>query len=356
MNETTPVTTSAVINTGSATAKISTTAAAATTNTTATTVATITPSTTAASTTTASNTSSTTKSMTPTTATSITTTSAGFGATTVSTSGSQISSVVPSPSPRSPTSQSSSIDSRSVSNSTVTQVTTMTTSTTTTPVVQPTTSPPKTKAISIKVTFDITFKVEYRNKESNAYKELTTNFTKVLNATFSKMEGFIRVVVLSLREGSVVCDFDVIFKETAIPKVEDVKATLVKARKNNQLGGYGVKKIEVEGEKKDETTKDDLPLWATVTLILLGALGLVLLITVIILAVLLKRNKESGPLYQVSGEEWSHYESMCMGDYKVRAGEVGHGRLRNGDNKQPVYENHPTSHSNLTYQVPANGE
>jgi hypothetical protein len=56
-------------------------------------------------------------------------------------------------------------------------------------------------------------------------------------------------------------------------------------------------------------------------------------------------------MYQMTGEDWTHtYETMSMGDYKIRAAEFDRSRHENEDNQpanQPVYENHPNSHSNL---------
>lgn len=111
------------------------------------------------------------------------------------------------------------------------------------------TSPPRNKSITVEATFDITFKKEYLNKSSEAYEDLERNFKRVLNETFFELKGYLGVEILSFRNGSVVCEFNVIFKETANSEVGKVKETLQKASGSKKLGGYAVTNIKIDDGK-----------------------------------------------------------------------------------------------------------
>ncbi|KAK3740625.1 hypothetical protein QZH41_010182, partial [Actinostola sp. cb2023] len=174
----------------------------------------------------------------------------------------------------------------------------------------------KTKSVTIEATFGMDYKKEYDNKTSKEYKDLKKDLTKALSDVYKDVDGFRRIDILSIRKGSVVCEYDVVLNDTSKVNSDDLRKTLLKASEAGQLGGYTVTKVTVKEKGVDEKTKEVLPLWALVALILLGVVALILLITVIVLAVVFRRAKETGPLYNVTGEDWANtYETLSMGDY-----------------------------------------
>jgi len=102
---------------------------------------------------------------------------------------------------------------------------------------------------------------------------------------YNNTPGFQRIDILSIRSGSVICEYDVILLTTSTVDGNKLRQTVLKASEDGQLEAFGkVTSVEVKDEKK-ETTKEVLPSWALVTLILLGVIVLILLITIIVLGV-----------------------------------------------------------------------
>lgn len=124
----------------------------------------------------------------------------------------------------------------------------------------------------MEVTLDMEFTEKYNDPESTEYKELKSNLTRA----YENVEGFIDLRILFIKEGSVICSYIVILAKNS--QVE--KDKLTEALENAFAGK--VKSIKVEEEP---TYGEKLPKWALITMIVLGSLAFVFLVTVIYVCV-----------------------------------------------------------------------
>lgn len=148
---------------------------------------------------------------------------------------------------------------------------------------RPTTPVEGVKTVSMEMTLALTFKDDYRDPNSEAYKDLTTNLTRSLEKTYKNIEGFIGIRILLIRKGSVVCMYIVILAKDSKADEESLKNTLEEASKNKTFG-FKVTSVKVE-EEATATPEEKLPNWALITMIALGSLSFVFLVTVICVCV-----------------------------------------------------------------------
>lgn len=148
---------------------------------------------------------------------------------------------------------------------------------------RPTTPVEGVKTVSMEMTLALTFKDDYRDPNSEAYKDLTTNLTRSLEKTYKNIEGFIGIRILLIRKGSVVCMYIVILAKDSKADEEILKNTLEEASKNKTFG-FEVTSVKVE-EEATATPEEKLPNWALITMIALGSLSFVFLVTVICVCV-----------------------------------------------------------------------
>ena len=148
---------------------------------------------------------------------------------------------------------------------------------------RPTTPVEGVKTVSMEMTLALTFKDDYRDPNSEAYKDLTTNLTRSLEKTYKNIEGFIGIRILLIRKGSVVCMYIVILAKDSKADEEILKNTLEKASKNKTFG-FKVTSVKVE-EEATAKPEEKLPNWALITMIALGSLSFVFLVTVICVCV-----------------------------------------------------------------------
>ena len=151
-----------------------------------------------------------------------------------------------------------------------------------------TSSPPTTpvegvKTVTMEMTLDLTFEDDYKNPNSKAYKDLTTNLTRSLEKTYKNIEGFIGIRILLIRKGSVVCMYIVILAKDSKADEEMLKNTLEEASKDKTFG-FKVTSVKVE-EEPTAKPEEKLPNWALITMIALGSLSFVFLVTVICVCV-----------------------------------------------------------------------
>lgn len=144
---------------------------------------------------------------------------------------------------------------------------------------RPTLPPQGTKLIIMEVTFNLDFIEEYNDQNSLEYKSLVKNLTRTLEDTYENVDGFVGIRIVFLKNGSVVCNYIVILAKDSGVDGDDLKKTLQEASENGKLA-YNVKNIDVKEEATTETV-EKLPEWALVTMILLGCLSFVFLITMI---------------------------------------------------------------------------
>lgn len=122
------------------------------------------------------------------------------------------------------------------------------------------------------------FTEKYNDPASTEYKELKANLTRA----YENVEGFIDLRILFIKEGSVVCSYIVILAKNS----EVEKDKLTEALENAFAGK--VKSIKVEEEPTDGTTgkpEEQTPKWALITMIVLGSVAFVFLVTVIYVCV-----------------------------------------------------------------------
>ena len=148
---------------------------------------------------------------------------------------------------------------------------------------RPTTPVEGVKTVSMEMTLDLTFEDDYKNPNSKAYKDLTTNLTRSLEKTYKNIEGFIGIRILLIRKGSVVCMYIVILAKDSKADEEMLKNTLEKASKDKTFG-FKVTSVKVE-EEPTAKPEEKLPNWALITMIALGSLSFVFLVTVICVCV-----------------------------------------------------------------------
>lgn len=148
---------------------------------------------------------------------------------------------------------------------------------------RPTTPVEEVKTVSMEMTLALTFKDDYRDPNSEAYKDLTTNLTRSLEKTYQNIEGFIGIRILLIREGSVVCTYIVILAKDSKADEEMLKKTLEKASKDKTFG-FKVTSVKVE-EEPTAKPEEKLPNWALIAMIALGSLSFVFLVTVICVCV-----------------------------------------------------------------------
>ena len=148
---------------------------------------------------------------------------------------------------------------------------------------RPTTPVEGVKTVSMEMTLDLTFEDDYKNPNSKAYKDLTTNLRSSLEKTYKNIEGFIGIRILLIRKGSVVCTYIVILAKDSKADEEMLKSTLEEASEDKTFG-FKVTSVKVE-EEPTAKPEEKLPNWALITMIALGSLSFVFLVTVICVCV-----------------------------------------------------------------------
>ena len=148
---------------------------------------------------------------------------------------------------------------------------------------RPTTPVEGVKTVSMEMTLALTFKDDYRDPNSEAYKDLTTNLTRSLEKTYKNIEGFIGIRILLIRKGSVVCMYIVILAKDSKADEEILKSTLEEASEDKTFG-FKVTSVKVE-EEPTAKPEEKLPNWALIAMIALGFLSFVFLVTVICVCV-----------------------------------------------------------------------
>ncbi|CAB4016025.1 Fibroblast growth factor receptor 1 [Paramuricea clavata] len=104
--------------------------------------------------------------------------------------------------------------------------------------------------IKVEVALEKEFTEELTNKSSPIYQELERNITEELYKKFKDTENFEKVVVLGFRSGSVIVEFEVVYRKDANNKKiivgETVRDQIIKTGK---LGKYQVKSgvVQVRG-------------------------------------------------------------------------------------------------------------
>ena len=135
----------------------------------------------------------------------------------------------------------------------------------------------------MEMTLDLTFRDDYKDPDSKVYKDLTTNLTSSLKKTYQHIEGYIGIRILLIRGGSVVCMYIVILAKDSKADEDVLKKTLEKASKEKKFG-FTVTSVKVE-EEATAKPEEKLSNWALITMIALGSLSFVFLITVICVCV-----------------------------------------------------------------------
>ena len=148
---------------------------------------------------------------------------------------------------------------------------------------RPTTPVEGVKTVSMEMTLDLTFEDDYKNPNSKAYKDLTTNLRSSLEKTYKNIEGFIGIRILLIRKGSVVCMYIVILAKDSKADEEILKSTLEEASEDKTFG-FKVTSVKVE-EEPTAKPEEKLPNWALIAMIALGFLSFVFLVTVICVCV-----------------------------------------------------------------------
>ena len=131
------------------------------------------------------------------------------------------------------------------------------------------------------------FKDEYNDPNSPEYKILVANLTMQLKKVYENVDGFVDIRILFIRKGSVICSYIVILARNSPVKGEKLKEVLEQAHEDRTFT-FKVRSIEVEEEPTTESTEkpeEKLLEWALITIIVLGSLAFVLLVTVICVCV-----------------------------------------------------------------------
>ena len=114
------------------------------------------------------------------------------------------------------------------------------------------------------------------------------NLTSILWTIHESVDGFVGIRIISLTEGSVVCNYIVILAKNSTADKITLKEVVVKADEEGKFG-YRVNSVNVDGEEPTEQQpEEELPSWALVTMIVLGCLLFVFLVAVIVICVSIK--------------------------------------------------------------------
>ncbi|XP_078371962.1 von Willebrand factor D and EGF domain-containing protein-like isoform X7 [Oculina patagonica] len=114
---------------------------------------------------------------------------------------------------------------------------------------QPTTEQPETELV-VQLRIQRTWNKDLENKNSQAYKELSSIIEIQITKQYSNDDNFIGVKILSFRPGSVVAEFQLMFKN----KLEDEEALapLKKAAEDGEMGPLSVDPGSLKIIKEDE--------------------------------------------------------------------------------------------------------
>lgn len=160
--------------------------------------------------------------------------------------------------------------------------------------------PTAEKEIAFVVTATLKDEVYNNNlgdSSSKEFKTLALKLRELLTGVFEERYKtlFVRVEIIAFRQGSVICEFNVITKENSKVTNADVKETLTQASNKGEIGDYTFTEIQVEkkASTKQQTGDEEktLPSWLFVAIAVLGVM--VLLAIVIIFLACRKRNKRS---------------------------------------------------------------
>ena len=150
-----------------------------------------------------------------------------------------------------------------------------------------TTIPPK-ESIVFKVTVKIAsaiYSEKLSDRSSTLFKTLSKNLTDILTKVFNNsIQGFLRVEVISFREGSIICIFKVYISEEKSEGLDEkIQSELTKASENGNTGHYKFQVIEVEQidvtAKKTGKTKK----WPVWVIAVISVCGVMLLLTLLMI-------------------------------------------------------------------------
>ncbi|XP_051017906.1 mucin-17-like, partial [Acomys russatus] len=106
---------------------------------------------------------------------------------------------------------------------------------------------------NISATMEVTVKItgrnyseELNNRTSEAFKVFNKTFTEQMDSIYKGIQGYEGVIIRSLREGSIVVDYDVILKATYTPEYESVLEEISKT----------VEQTTVNATKEDPVSKN----------------------------------------------------------------------------------------------------
>ena len=149
--------------------------------------------------------------------------------------------------------------------------------------------PTAEKEIAFVVTATLKGEVYNNNlgdSSSKEFKTLALKLRELLTGVFEERYKtlFVRVEIIAFRQGSVICEFNVITKENSKATNADVKETLTQASKEGKMGDYTFTEIQVEKKTntKQQTGDEEktLPSWLFVAIAVLGVMVLLAIVII----------------------------------------------------------------------------
>ena len=141
-------------------------------------------------------------------------------------------------------------------------------------------------------TFDVSapYDKKLSDSESQEYKKLKVEVEQVLNMTFQDLPGFIKAVVNSFKNGSIVVDFNLIFDSskagTDTKEISNnVEQTYKKSTTDKLLGNFTVEELKVikvqsQASSQTSTSSQSFATWAIVLVVCGVVIGILLMILV----------------------------------------------------------------------------
>ena len=116
---------------------------------------------------------------------------------------------------------------------------------------------------------------------------MENNLLQLLTSAYEKIQGFVKVIILGFKKGSVVTDFEIVLdKKQAKTSTDEIKKDIELAGQreveNNKLGEYKVVgniKVNSVTSPQKSTGSSGLPSWAVVLIV--ACIALVMLCLVI---------------------------------------------------------------------------
>eukprot|EP00795_Rhopilema_esculentum_P011522 gene11522-21742_t len=152
--------------------------------------------------------------------------------------------------------------------------------------------PKKEETILVEAEFKIlsTYNKKLSDSESQEYKKLKVEVEQVLNMTFQDLPGFIKAIVNSFKNGSIVVDFNLIFDSskagTDTKEISNnVEQTYKKSTTDRLLGNFKVEELKVikvqsQARSQTSTSSRSFATWAIVLVVCGVLIGILLMILV----------------------------------------------------------------------------